>query len=124
MLQVSTAIAVRSNAAHCTAGSRAATAEISGKADSFDCGVYGRWHQRHSRAGGGPGHERGLWAPDYDRAAGINAQHVGFKGPVEFIIEIVADRVQFGCPRLMGAFSDWLGHTEAEMATYKFEGVI
>lgn len=35
--------------------------------------------------------------------AGIKAQHVGFKGQVEFLIEIVADRVQFGCPSVMVA---------------------
>jgi tripartite-type tricarboxylate transporter receptor subunit TctC len=36
-------------------------------------------------------------------AAGIKAQHVGFKGQPEFLIEIVTDRVQFGCPGLMVA---------------------
>lgn len=36
-------------------------------------------------------------------AAGIKAQHVGFKGQVEFVIEIVADRVQFGTPGMMVA---------------------
>lgn len=36
-------------------------------------------------------------------AAGIRAQHVGFKGQPEFLIEIVADRVQFGTPGLMVA---------------------
>ena len=33
-------------------------------------------------------------------AAGIRAQHVGFKGQSEFLIEIMADRVHFGCPGL------------------------
>jgi tripartite-type tricarboxylate transporter receptor subunit TctC len=36
-------------------------------------------------------------------AAGIKAQHVGFKGQSEFVIEIVADRIHFGCPGLMVA---------------------
>jgi len=36
-------------------------------------------------------------------AAGIKAQHVGFKGQVEFVIEVVADRVHYGCPGLMVA---------------------
>lgn len=36
-------------------------------------------------------------------AAGIKAQHVGFKGQPEFLIEIVADRVHFGTPGLMVA---------------------
>jgi tripartite-type tricarboxylate transporter receptor subunit TctC len=33
-------------------------------------------------------------------ATGIKAQHVGFKGQPEFVIEIVADRVHFGSPGL------------------------
>lgn len=35
--------------------------------------------------------------------AGIKAQHVGFKGQPEFLVEIMADRVQFGAPGLMVA---------------------
>lgn len=35
--------------------------------------------------------------------SGIKAQHVGFKGQVEFVIEVVADRVQYGTPGLMVA---------------------
>jgi tripartite-type tricarboxylate transporter receptor subunit TctC len=36
-------------------------------------------------------------------AVGIRAQHVGFKGQVEYVIEIVADRVHFGAPGLIVA---------------------
>ncbi len=36
-------------------------------------------------------------------AVGIRAQHVGFKGQVEYVIEIVAGRVHFGAPGLMVA---------------------
>ena len=39
----------------------------------------------------------------FRNAVGIRAQHVGFKGQVEYVIEIVADRVQFGAPGLMVA---------------------
>ncbi len=39
----------------------------------------------------------------FRHAAGIKAQHVGFKGQPEFLIEIAADRVQFGSPGLMVA---------------------
>lgn len=37
------------------------------------------------------------------KAVGIRAQHVGFKGQVEYVIEVVADRVHFGAPGLMVA---------------------
>lgn len=36
-------------------------------------------------------------------ATGIKAQHVAFKGQPEFLIEIMADRVQFGTPGMMVA---------------------
>lgn len=35
------------------------------------------------------------------KAVGIRAQHVGFKGQVEYVIEVVADRVHFGAPGLI-----------------------
>lgn len=41
-----------------------------------------------------------LSAERFRVAAGIPAQHVGFKGQSEFLIEIMADRVHFGCPGL------------------------
>jgi tripartite-type tricarboxylate transporter receptor subunit TctC len=44
-----------------------------------------------------------LSAERFRSALGIKAQHVGFKGQPEFLIEIVADRVQFGAPGLMVA---------------------
>jgi tripartite-type tricarboxylate transporter receptor subunit TctC len=39
----------------------------------------------------------------FRQAVGIRAQHVAFKGQVEYVIEIMADRVQFGAPGLMVA---------------------
>ena len=39
----------------------------------------------------------------FRNAVGIRAQHVGFKGQVEYVIEIVANRVHFGAPGLMVA---------------------
>ncbi|MBM3343211.1 MAG: tripartite tricarboxylate transporter substrate binding protein [Betaproteobacteria bacterium] len=39
----------------------------------------------------------------FRQAAGIKATHVGFKGQVEFLIEIAADRVHFGTPGMMAA---------------------
>ena len=44
-----------------------------------------------------------LNAERFRLAAGIKAQHVGFKGQSEFVIEIVAERIQFGCPGLIVA---------------------
>jgi len=44
-----------------------------------------------------------LGAERFRLAAGINAKHVGFKGQSEFVIEIVAERIQFGSPGLMVA---------------------
>ena len=41
-----------------------------------------------------------LSAERFRMAAGIRAQHVGFKGQSEFLIEIMADRVHFGVPGL------------------------
>lgn len=35
------------------------------------------------------------------KAVGIRAQHVAFKGQVEYVIEVVADRVHFGAPGLI-----------------------
>lgn len=35
------------------------------------------------------------------KSVGIRAQHVGFKGQVEYVIEVVADRVHFGAPGLI-----------------------
>jgi tripartite-type tricarboxylate transporter receptor subunit TctC len=37
----------------------------------------------------------------FRNAVGIRAQHVGFKGQVEYVIEIVAGRVHFGAPGLI-----------------------
>ncbi len=37
-----------------------------------------------------------LGAERFRIAAGVKAQHVGFKGQAEFLIEIVADRIHFG----------------------------
>ncbi len=39
----------------------------------------------------------------FRNAIGIRAQHVGFKGQVEYVIEVVAGRVHFGAPGLMVA---------------------
>ena len=39
-------------------------------------------------------------AERFRAAAGFKAQHVAFKGQPEFLIEIMADRVQFGAPGL------------------------
>lgn len=39
-------------------------------------------------------------AERFRSAAGFKAQHVAFKGQPEFLIEIMADRVQFGAPGL------------------------
>jgi tripartite-type tricarboxylate transporter receptor subunit TctC len=39
-------------------------------------------------------------AERFRAVTGIRAQHVAFKGQPEFLIEIVADRVQFGAPGL------------------------
>jgi tripartite-type tricarboxylate transporter receptor subunit TctC len=39
----------------------------------------------------------------FRHAVGIRAQHVAFKGQVEYVIEIVAERVHFGAPGLMVA---------------------
>ncbi len=39
-------------------------------------------------------------AERFRAVTGIRAQHVGFKGQPEFLIEIVADRIQFGAPGL------------------------
>lgn len=39
----------------------------------------------------------------FRQAIGIRAGHVAFKGQVEYVIEVVADRVQFGAPGLMVA---------------------
>jgi tripartite-type tricarboxylate transporter receptor subunit TctC len=44
-----------------------------------------------------------LTAERFCNAIAIHAQHVGFKDPVEYAIEIVADSVHFGAPRLMVA---------------------
>jgi tripartite-type tricarboxylate transporter receptor subunit TctC len=44
-----------------------------------------------------------LSAERFRMAAGIRAQHVGFKGQSEFLIEIMADRIQFGAPGMMVA---------------------
>jgi tripartite-type tricarboxylate transporter receptor subunit TctC len=44
-----------------------------------------------------------LNAERFRLAAGFNAKHVGFKGQSEFVIEIVAERIQFGSPGLMVA---------------------
>jgi tripartite-type tricarboxylate transporter receptor subunit TctC len=44
-----------------------------------------------------------LNAERFRLAAGIKAQHVGFRGQSEFVIEIVADRIHFGSPGLMVA---------------------
>jgi tripartite-type tricarboxylate transporter receptor subunit TctC len=44
-----------------------------------------------------------LNAERFRLAAGIKAQHVGFKGQSEFVIEIVAERIHFGSPGLMVA---------------------
>lgn len=46
-----------------------------------------------------------LNAERFSLAAGIKAQHVGFKGQSEFVIEIVAERIHFGSPGLMVALS-------------------
>lgn len=46
-----------------------------------------------------------LNAERFRLAAGIKAQHVGFKGQSEFVIEIVAERIHFGSPGLMVALS-------------------
>ena len=46
-----------------------------------------------------------LNAERFRLAAGIKAQHVGFKGQSEFVIEIVAERIHFGTPGLMVALS-------------------
>jgi tripartite-type tricarboxylate transporter receptor subunit TctC len=44
-----------------------------------------------------------LGAERFRAAAGIRAQHVGFKGQSEFLIEIMADRIHFGAPGLTTA---------------------
>ncbi len=44
-----------------------------------------------------------LNAERFRLAAGIKAQHVGFKGQSEFVIEIVAERIHFGSPGLIVA---------------------
>lgn len=44
-----------------------------------------------------------LGAERFRAAAGIRAQHVGFKGQSEFLIEIMADRIHFGVPGLTTA---------------------
>ena len=49
----------------------------------------------------GAGTSTHLSAERFRLAAGFNAQHVGFKGQSEFLIEIIAGRIHFGSPGLI-----------------------